>query len=285
MSYGQSFHDNQPITWWKRLPIYATTILTGFLCIGMIVSVILGSAGFPLGALAFSAPAFLHGALWQIFTYPWIGMPSFFTLLGILCFFSWAIEVEKFLGRARFFQLIGSLVFIEALVCVIWWWVFDVPAATVGNYHLTAALLIAFATLYPNIDYLMGWVPLKWFAFACLILGTLQYLPNHNWPALSILWATCGTSFLFVRWVQRGGSWPIPRFHFSFSFSAFRSRPKLRVMPDPALDGDEIDEPMAEVDALLDKIAKSGIGSLTDKERARLEKAREDLMKRESPRR
>ena len=38
-------------------------------------------------------------------------------------------------------------------------------------------------------------------------------------------------------------------------------------------DQDEDDEATAEVDALLDKIAKSGIGSLTAKERERLEKA------------
>ena len=37
---------------------------------------------------------------------------------------------------------------------------------------------------------------------------------------------------------------------------------------------------MAEVDALLDKIAQSGIGSLTAKERAKLESARDDLKKR-----
>jgi hypothetical protein len=34
------------------------------------------------------------------------------------------------------------------------------------------------------------------------------------------------------------------------------------------------------VDALLDKIATNGISSLTAKERAKLEAAREDLMKR-----
>lgn len=281
MSYGQSFHDNQPITWWKRLPIYATTIFTGLLIAGMIVSVVLASAGFPLNALAFSAPAFLHGALWQIFTFPWIGLPSFFTLLGIFCFFTWAVEVEKFLGRARFFQLIGSLIFVEAAVCLVWWWAFGWPAGTAGNYHLTAALLIAFATLYPNIDYLMGWVPLKWFAFACLILGSLTYLPNHNWPALTMLWAVCGTAFVFVRWVQRGGEWPIPRFH----FPSIRRKPKLRVLPDPNPVGGDDDTPMGEIDALLDKIAKHGIGSLSARERARLEKAREDLMKRETPRR
>jgi hypothetical protein len=36
----------------------------------------------------------------------------------------------------------------------------------------------------------------------------------------------------------------------------------------------------SEVDALLDKIAQSGIGSLTAKERARLETARAELLKR-----
>ena len=37
---------------------------------------------------------------------------------------------------------------------------------------------------------------------------------------------------------------------------------------------------MAEVDALLDKIARSGLSSLTAKERAKLDAAREDLGKR-----
>jgi hypothetical protein len=37
---------------------------------------------------------------------------------------------------------------------------------------------------------------------------------------------------------------------------------------------------MAEVDALLDKIAQSGIGSLTAKERAKLDAARSEMKKR-----
>jgi hypothetical protein len=41
---------------------------------------------------------------------------------------------------------------------------------------------------------------------------------------------------------------------------------------------------MTEIDALLDKIAHSGLSSLTAKERARLEAARADLLKRESGR-
>jgi hypothetical protein len=41
------------------------------------------------------------------------------------------------------------------------------------------------------------------------------------------------------------------------------------------------DEAVDAIDPLLDKIARSGMASLTLKERARLEKAREALMKKE----
>jgi hypothetical protein len=41
------------------------------------------------------------------------------------------------------------------------------------------------------------------------------------------------------------------------------------------------DEPPSELDVLLDKIAKSGMGSLTPKERTQLEKAREALMRKD----
>jgi hypothetical protein len=41
---------------------------------------------------------------------------------------------------------------------------------------------------------------------------------------------------------------------------------------------------MAEVDALLDKIARSGMASLTAKERAKLDAARANLLKKDSGR-
>ena len=101
--------------------------------------------------------------------------------------------------------------------------------------------------------------------------------------ALTLLLGTCAAAFGYVRWVQRGGEISLPK------LPSLRKRPKLRVVPRPAsrteIDHTEEDESTTEVDALLDKIAKSGLASLSAAERAKLEKAREDLMKRESPRR
>jgi len=281
MSYGQSFHDNQPIWWIKRLPIYATTILALGFVAGLILCVILESANLlgVLFGLAYSTPEFLHGALWQPLTYVWLGRTDFFTPLGILCFYSWGVEVERYVGRKRFFTLFGLLVATPVVLGLILM-PFGISVGAFGHYEILAAMLIAFATLYPNLEY-FGWFPLKWFAFVCVAVGSLMYFPKHDWIGLILLWANCAVAFGYIRWIQLGGELP------AISLPSLKRRPKLRVLPDPNARDEERDEEqdssMSEIDSLLDKIAKSGIASLTPKERARLEKAREDLMKRESP--
>lgn len=283
MSFGPSFHDNQPITWWRRVPIYATTILAGLLVAGLIASVFLASAGVSLQPLAFFPPQFARGHLWTLVTYPFIDLPSFFTALGILCFYSWGVEIEKYLGRVRFFQLMGLLVVTEALICGLWY-AAGVPAVAMGNYHLTAAVLIGFATLYPNVEF-FGWIPLKWFAFVCVTLGVLMCFPGHDWARMTQLLGVCAMCFGFIRFIQKGGTVELPNLA-----QYFRPRPKLNVLPDVEprerfRREPEEDASMVEIDALLDKIATSGLDSLSSRERAKLEKAREVLMKRETGKR
>jgi len=261
------------------VPVYVTTIVTALFVAGLVGSIILASARVSLAPLGFTAPDFLSGAVWQLLTFPFIDIPNFFTPLGIFCFYSWALEVEKHLGRGRFVKLLAAIVLVLPSVALSWW-IFGItpPRPISGNYEVVAAVLIAFATLYPNIEYI-GWIPLKWFAFACVAFGSLMYFPERNWIELSLLWAACATSFAFVRFIQRGGSMELPNLG-----RWFRRQPQFRVLPAPVSrtrkrDADR--QSMDEVDALLDKIATSGMSSLTAKERATLEKARETLIKRE----
>jgi hypothetical protein len=98
---------------------------------------------------------------------------------------------------------------------------------------------------------------------------------------LLTLWTTAGFAYAFVRYEQ--GHLTLPK------IGLWRRKPKLRVLPDPqpripaGAQRPKTDS-MTEIDALLDKIAHSGLSSLTAKERARLEAARADLLKRESGR-
>jgi hypothetical protein len=139
------------------------------------------------------------------------------------------------------------------------------------------AMFVGFATLYPGAVLIFG-VLAKWAAIILVALYSLIALAERNWVALILLWSTCGFAHLFVLVGQ--GLVSLPRIRLR------KSEPKLRVLPDlpakkPAvIKSTAQDATMAEVDALLDKIAKFGMSSLTTKERARLEAAREGLMKR-----
>ena len=154
-----------------------------------------------------------------------------------------------------------------------------IPATIVGE-QCVLAVFVAFATIYPNAGIFFG-IASKWVAAVLVGIYTLMALANHAWQSGLSLWATCGFACLFVRFAQ--GIIEIP------SLRLFRRAPRLRMIPGlkegrPSPPRRPAGGPMAEVDALLDKIAKSGFSSLTAKERARLDSARDELAKRGSRR-
>lgn len=285
MPYAPSFHDYRPITWFRRVPVYLTTILCGLLAAGMLATTICQTANISIAPLVFSVGAFWQrGWLWQLVTYPFIDRPSFFYLFSILFFYTSGTEVEKYLGRNRFLKLYALLVLLPPAVMSVWslaaGGMFGVVA---GPYNLTLGMFIAFATLYPNVEF-WGFVPLKWFAFAGLVLASMNHLPHHDWIGLSMLWGNCAAAFCFVKFLQRGGSVELPR---GFFRNLFRRKPKFRVVPKSA-DGKPPrvveDDPVGSIDPLLDKISKHGLKSLTSRERAQLERASATLAKRQPDR-
>jgi hypothetical protein len=142
------------------------------------------------------------------------------------------------------------------------------------------AIFVAFATLYPGAPVFFNLLA-KWVALVLVGIYTLIALNNRDPVSLISLWATTGFAFAFVRYQQGYLTLPTP--------NLFQRGPKLRVLPDLKTDKStsakkDKSSSMAEVDALLDKIAQSGMASLTAKERAKLDAARAELLKRESGR-
>jgi len=273
--FGVSTSDDyRPVTWIGRYPVRIITIVVAVYVLGMFGTVILSTAHFSLMPFAFEAQRFVHGALWQPLTCTLIQSPSFFFLISML-FLHWSgAEVEKVLGRNRFLAFFGLLLLIPPCLILIWsalgqhW-------AYLGSYELTVGMFVAFATLYPNLE-MFGWVTMKWLAFAGLVLASMQYLPTHDWGYLSVLWGMCITSFWYIRFVQGRA-----RIDLNLSrFRLFRSKPKFHVVPkSPSRRVVEPDDVYASVDPILDKISKSGMGSLTENERRQLERARNRLLK------
>ena len=268
------------MTWIRGYPVYATHFIVLVYVVLMIGVAILGGAAANIYAwVGFSSGRVLSGEVWRIFTYGLFNPPGLNFAIDMVLLVWFGRELEKTLGRRKFFGLYGGIYLVPPLLLTL---VGLTRSTTFFGEPGTLAVFVAFATLYPGAVMIFG-VLAKWAAIILVALYSLIHLSDRNWIGLTLLWSTCGFAFAFVRFEQ--GILTLPRFRL------WRRKPQLRVLPDRpkkqvlASKGAAEDATMAEVDALLDKIATSGIASLTAKERAKLEAAREGLMKRSAERR
>ena len=150
-----------------------------------------------------------------------------------------------------------------------------------GSQTVNFAVFIAFCTIYPNVEIFFTFKA-KWIAAVFLGIVSLQLLAGHAIVELLVFWATCLAAFLFIKYL---------RGHLQFSLRGYfrerRSRRNLRSVPNPPAVPQKKpvaprDEVIESIDPLLDKIARHGIGSLTAREREKLEQARAELLKKQS---
>jgi hypothetical protein len=188
------------------------------------------------------------------------------------------VGVESFLGRRVFFRILCLLWVIPALTATAWWlagyhiWI-------AGGSNVAIGLFIAYATLYPNAEW-WNWITMKWLAFAGIVLNSLMFFPERQWDKLTVFLSACAAVHFYTRYEQ--GHWSLPRIRLPRRKPAFRVVPRSENTEDSRSGRSEFEgEFDSEVDALLDKIARRGIASLSASERARLEKAREELLKKE----
>lgn len=282
--------ESEPLGKWKGIPIYLTTILSVLLALGFIVSVALKRSP-ALAALTFSTPVVSWKGWLSVLTYPFVEPPTFFSPLMIVCFYQWGTGIETHLGRGPLVRLLLLLLLLPVAVLSLLWLAGITGGPIAGSFPITAGLLVAFATLYPNAEW-WGWVSFKYLAFACILCGSLISISDRDWLGVASLLVICAASFSFIRHaVEQEYDDAGSNNHFNLAArlrSWFQRKPKFRVVPrtrdtisSRSFAEDDDDEAEREMDTLLDKIARSGIASLTSKERARLELAREQMLKKE----
>lgn len=281
--WAPSSEEHRPLTYWGGYAIYAVDLVVITYCVLMIVTAIFGAKLNPLLQWLFFTSDYVHsGQVWRLFTYGLFNQPSVSPFAwNMLMLFWFGREIERFYGRKVFVALYGGIYLIAPVVLTLFG--FLMPTGLMGQPG-ALAVFVAFATQFPGMP--VFFVLLAKYAAMILVgIFSLIHLAARDWNSLIVLWSTCGYAHLFVRYQQ--GLLTLPSFKF------FRRKPKLRVLPDlparsapartasaPRPADPAPDATMAEVDALLDKIAKSGINSLTARERAKLEAAREGLLRR-----
>lgn len=121
--------------------------------------------------LTFDRQKILQGQVWRLVTYPLTYHSNNILLMGIamLCYFSLGRAIEHIWGTFRFNLFYLSGVFMMDVFCMLT----GMPA-TVD--YLNLSLLLSYATLFPNSQFLMFYIiPIKAWVLALFNLGLIFY--------------------------------------------------------------------------------------------------------------
>ena len=130
--------------------------------------------------LCFDRSSILHGQIWRLISYPLtFGYGSNILLLAIsmLCYYSLGRAMENVWGTLRF-----NLYYLCGIVLM------DVYCMIFGGYasvsYLNLSLFLAYATMYPNAQFLLLYIiPVKAWIFALLDLALVVYgLIAYSFP-------------------------------------------------------------------------------------------------------
>jgi len=264
--------STSPLTWVGSFPVYASTVLAAVHAATMVMTAIAFAAGaktFVLSTFGFSSHAALdYFAFWQFVTYAFVHPPELLFLLEIYLLVAFGREIEGFLGRNAFLKLYAALLLLPPLVLLLAG-LAGFPSIYMGSSALHFGVFIAFATLYPTAQIFFS-IQARWIALALFAVSALQYLASSMHTSLLVLLLDSVAAFVAVQILR--GSW-------SFDLRVPRKRPHLRVVE--RKNGGERGVSLTTIDSILEKISKSGMGSLTPKERAQLEKARAELLEKD----
>lgn len=281
MTYGYgSSEEHQPMLWVRGIPFYAVHVVVALLVISMIATAILRFAGGTLflNALVFESGRVLTGEVWRCLTYGLVNEPSIPFAIDMFMLMWFGRELEKLFGRRLFLWLYAGIYLTTPLLFTLvggFGWRTSLAGHTGG-----LALFVAFAVVYPNVPVLFTLLA-KWVAIILVSIYTLSALSQRNGLSLLQLWGTVGFAAVFVLQAQGRMIWPsLPK---AKAASPRRIRAAEVLSTKTVTPASGSNTSMAEVDALLDKIAQSGISSLTSKERARLDAAHKHLKGRASP--
>lgn len=214
--------------------------------------------------LSLSAPGLLHGMLWQPITYMFLHANLGHLLMNMLGLVFLGSAVERGLGSRAFL----ALYFLSGILGGIGYVLINQsPYPCVGASGAVFGVLAAFAALYPHQPVAFIFFPFVTFKAWILVLGymaiELMYLiqggAGGGGIAHSAHFAGGLAGYVFVRVLTGRGGLPFR--------GTLRRVPRR---PDPP-SWSAADE--RSVDALLDKIARQGLASLTPAERVLLEEA------------
>ena len=290
--------EEEPLFHLGEFPVRLITLLVALHSAAMIaVSLVLASGHASwIDLLVYSSAAVAHGQIWRLVTYAFVAVPSVWFLFEMLMLWYFGREVENGLGWKRFAILYAGLILLEPLLLQGFGYA-GIPQTFAGAQELNFAIFAAFVAMHPGAQFFFG-VAARWVFLGLLAISALQRLADHKPAEVLVLLSSSLLAVLLMR--RAGFDEPLLGEHFRWAIPGMKSSPSrfssMKGGISAAASGKKgggnaipvasTPDPEQEMDRLLEKISRKGIGSLDAAERAALEQARQAILLRggESPR-
>lgn len=239
--------------------------------------------------------SFLHKP-WTLLTNFFVHQGPFHVFFNMLSLYWFGQVLEEYLGSRRLIAifllggLAGGVLFLTMYNLVPYFQPELANTSLIGASGAVFAVILGAATLLPEYTFfvfLIGPVRLKYIAALCIIITMAQLVgPNAGGNLAHLAGAMVG--FGFIKSLQNGYDWGKPIYSMGKFFQIFfSSKPKIQVpqraratTSSTALHYKQSSDTTSviipnqdEIDAILDKISKSGYESLTREEKQKLYKA------------
>jgi hypothetical protein len=237
--------------------------------------------------------------IWRLFTWPFATEPQIWPLLGIVFFWLFGQQLESLFGRGKFLAWVATMTLAPALILT-----FLGPLASsidnmfvFGLSNLFLGGIWVYAATYPGVKWFEV-IPLWALAAVFTVLNLLQFTGVNATGQTIFLLVSVATALVAGRSLGLATGWPIP--HLPLDGSApkkpkpARSKKQSKKQPKSSTSNSKVVEgpwknapapvppsgpspaDQIELDSLLDKIGATGMDSLTNDEKKRLN----DLSKR-----
>jgi membrane associated rhomboid family serine protease len=284
MLYHEQSEDYRPLFWVSGNPIYANTVLVIAHIVSFVVAALCISyygLGTIYDAMALNPPQIWHeGQVWRLFSYiafdPWFfTQRSLWFLWSMLLLWFFGREVEQYAGRKTYLTLYAAIVLIPAvLLCLLG--LFVPVSSHLNCFEAIFGMFAAFVTLYPGAMPMFFWIPFRAsiLLWVMLAIFSLVDIADHAFTALFMLWTSSAVGYLGMRLLGAGHGmmWLTDWIENRQAARLARQR-DIKVLKDV--------KATESIDEILEKISKHGVGSLDARERAALERARANLLKRD----
>jgi hypothetical protein len=239
--------------------------------------------------------------IWRLFTWPFATEPQIWPLLGIVFFWLFGQQLEALFGRGRFLAWVATMTLAPALILT-----FLGPLSSsidnmlvFGLSNLFLGGIWVYAATYPGVKW-FELIPLWALAAVFTVLNLLQFTGVNATGQTIFLLVSVGTALVAGRSLGLATGWPIPHLPLDGAGSnkpkrtkpaksgKSKKQPKSSASNSKVVEGPWKNAPapvppsgpspadQVELDSLLDKIGATGMDSLTNDEKKRLN----DLSKR-----